>query len=132
MTDSDLGANQFTFAGDQTQIIYDTQTPVPDQGGLLQYQGPEGSFSFTGDQISLVDSDIGTIVTVPLSLVSDIGSRKISVLVPTASGVTPDNPVTFPTIAVKTTGRGSIESPGVELAYTVLPLVAQASQVFLP
>jgi hypothetical protein len=64
MTNGDLGANQFTFVGDQTQITYETQTPIPDQGGLLQYQGPEGGFSFTGDQISLVDSDMGTIVTV--------------------------------------------------------------------
>lgn len=132
MTNGDLGANHFTFAGDQTQITYDTQTPIPNQGGLLQYQGPEGDFSFTGDQITCLASDIGTIVTVPLSLVSDTGSRKISVLVPTAYGVTPANPVTFPTMAVKTTGRGTVESPGVDLTYEVLPLVGQASQVFLP
>lgn len=132
MANGNLGANHFTFVGDQTQITYDTQTPIPNQGGLLQYQGPEGQLSFTGDQIVCLASDIGTIVTVPLSLVSDTGSRKISVLVPTAYGVTPGNPVTFPTIAVKTTGRGSVQSPGVGLTYDVLPLAGQASQVFFP
>jgi hypothetical protein len=39
MTNHDLGANQFTFAGDRTRINYETQTPIPSQGPLMQYQG---------------------------------------------------------------------------------------------
>ena len=132
MNGNDLGADQFTFAGDRTQISYETQTPIPNQGPLLRYQGPEGDDTFTGDQITRLDSALGTLLTVILRPDADIGAINITVLVPKASGVTPDSPVTFGTIAVKTTSRGSTSTPGVELTYDVLPLVGQASQVFLP
>jgi hypothetical protein len=132
MTDDNLGADQFTFAGDRTQISYETQTPIPDQGSLLRYQGPEGDDTFTGDQITRLDSALGTQLTVVLSPNADTGAVSITVLVPKASGVTPGSPVTFGTIAIKTTSRGFTGTPGVELTYDVLPLVGQASQVFLP
>ena len=132
MNGNDLGADQFTFAGDRTQISYETQTPIPNQGPLLRYQGPEGDDTFTGDQITRLDSALGTLLTVILRPDADIGAINITVLVPKASGVTPDSPVTFGTIAVKTTGRGFVAAPGAGLTYDVLPLVGQASQVFLP
>jgi hypothetical protein len=40
--------------------------------------------------------------------------------------------VTFGTLAIKTTSRGFISTPGAELTYDVLPLVAQARQVIQP
>jgi hypothetical protein len=132
MTSNDLGANQFTFAGDRTQISYETQTPIPDQGPLLRYQGPEGDDTFTGDQITRLDSALGTLLTVVLRPNADVGAINITVLVPQASGVIPDSPVTFGTVAIKTTSRGFTDTPGVALTYDVLPLVGQASQVFLP
>ena len=132
MTNHELGANQFTFTGDRTRISYETQTPIPNQGPLVQYQGPEGDETFTGDQVICLDSALGTLLTVVLRPNADAGAINITVLVPEAFGVTPDSPVTFGTIAIKTTSRGFINTPGVELTYDVLPLVGQASQVFLP
>jgi hypothetical protein len=118
--------------GDRTQISYETQTPIPNQGGLLQYKGPEGNDTFTGDQITRLDGALGTLVTVILRPNADTGAIKITILLPKAYGVTPGSPVTFGTIAVKTTSRGFIDTPGPELTYDVLPLVGEASQVFLP
>ena len=132
MTNHELGANQFTFTGDRTRISYETQTPIPNQGPLVKYQGPEGDDTFTGDQVTCLDSALGTLLTVVLRPNADAGAINITVLVPEAFGVTPDSPVTFGTIAIKTTSRGFINTPGVELTYDVLPLVGQASQVFLP
>ena len=132
MTNHELGANQFTFTGDRTRISYETQTPIPNQGPLVQYQGPEGDDTFTGDQVTCLDSALGTLLTVVLRPNADAGSINITVLVPEAFGVTRDSPVTFGTIAIKTTSRGFINTPDVELTYDVLPLVGQASQVFLP
>jgi len=132
VTNHDLGANQFTFTGDRTRISYETQTPIPNQGPLVQYQGPEGGDTFTGDQVTCLDSSLGTLLTVVLRPNADAGAINITVLVPEAFGVTPDSPVIFGTIAIKTTSRGFINTPGVELTYDVLPLVGQASQVFLP
>ena len=132
MTNHDLGANQFTFAGDRTRINYETQTPIPNQGPLLQYQGPEGDHTFAGDQVTCLDSALGTLLTVVLSPNADAGAINITVLVPKAFGVTPHSSVTFGTIAIKTTSRGFINTPDAELTYDILPLVGQASQVFLP
>jgi hypothetical protein len=132
MPDGDLGANEFTFAGDRTWITYDTQTPVPDQGPLLQYQGPEGNYTFTGNQVIQQGSSLGTLLTVGLTPNADAGAINITVLVPKAYGVTPDSPVTFSTIAIKTTGRGSVETPGMALTYNLLPLLGTASQIFHP
>jgi len=132
MTNHDLGANQFIFAGDRTRINYETQTPIPGQGPLLQYQGPEGDHTFTGDQVTCLDSALGILLTVVLGPDADAGAISITILVPKAFGVTRENPVTFGTIAIKTTSRGFINTPGMELTYSVLPLVGQASQVFLP
>ena len=132
MTNDDLGANQFIFSGDRTQIIYEAQTPIPNQGAMLQYRGPEGDDTFTGDQITRLDSALGTLLTVTLRPNADAGAMDITVLVPEAYGVTPNSPVTFGTVAIKTTSRGFVNMPGVELTYDVLPLVGQASQVFLP
>jgi hypothetical protein len=113
MTNHDLGANQFTFSGDRTRINYETQTPIPNQGPLLQYQGPEGDHTFAGDQVTCLDSALGTLLTVVLRPNADAGAISI-------------------TIAIKTTSRGFINTPGMELTYDVLPLVGQASQVLLP
>jgi hypothetical protein len=132
MTNDDLGANQFIFSGDRTQIIYETQTPIPNQGSMLQYRGLEGDDTFSGDQIIRLDSALGTLLTVTLRPNADAGAINITVLVPEAYGVTPNSPVTFGTVAIKATSRGSTNIPGVELTYDVLPLVGQASQVFLP
>jgi hypothetical protein len=137
MANDDLGANEFVFAGDRTQITYLTETPGPIQagssvGGQLRYQGPEGNNVFSGDQITRLDSALGILLTVTLRPNADTGAISITVLVPKAFGVTMGNPVIFGTVAVKTTGRGFIEVPGVGLTYSVLPLVGQANLVIRP
>ena len=137
MNSNDLGANEFTFAGDRTQISFLTETPGPirkgsGQAGSLSYQGPEGDFTFSGDQITRLDSALGDLVTVVLRPNADAGDIKITVLVPKAFGVTREAPVTFGTVAIKTTSRGFTDAPGVKLTYDVLPLVGQAHQVIQP
>jgi hypothetical protein len=137
MSTDDLGANQFTFAGDRTTITYLTQMPGPipvgtTDEGRLDYQGPEGDHAFSGNQLTRLDSALGTLLTVVLRPNADAGAINITVLVPKAFGATRDNPVTFATIAIKTTSRGFVTTPGVELTYDVLPLVGQAHQVIQP
>ena len=137
MSIDDFGANEFTFAGDRTNITYLTQMPGPipvgtTDEGRLEYQGPEGDLIFSGNQITRLDSALGTLLTVVLRPNVDAGAINITVLVPKAFGVTRENPVTFGTVAIKTTSRGFIDTPGVELTYDVLPLVGQAHQVIQP
>jgi hypothetical protein len=135
-TSEDLGANEFTFSGDRTSITFFPTTPGPvivgHEGGQLSYQGPEGAFTVYGDQITRSDSPLGTLLTVTLQPNFDTGAIKITILVPRAFGVTRGAPLTFTTVAIKTTSRGFTTSPGVELTYTVLPLLGQANDVILP
>jgi hypothetical protein len=53
MANLDLGANEFTFTGDRTQITYLTRSPGPihpgeEDNGRLEYQGIEGDHTFFG------------------------------------------------------------------------------------
>ncbi|MGH3772842.1 MAG: hypothetical protein ACRDRW_15870, partial [Pseudonocardiaceae bacterium] len=119
-----------------TSITFFPTTPGPiiigHEGGELSYQGPEGTFTFFGKQIDRLASPLGTLLTVILQPNPDVGVIKITVLVPKAFGVTRESPVTFGTVAIKTTSRGFVTGPGVELTYDVLPLVGQAKDVILP
>ncbi|MEA2617552.1 MAG: hypothetical protein QOE72_3335 [Chloroflexota bacterium] len=136
MVDADLGANEFTFSGDRTQITYLTQTPGPlhpgQEGGRLTYQGIEGEHTFTGKEIDLERTPLGALLTVTLSIIGDSGGLTVTVLIPQILDITRENPVTFTTIAIKATSRGNFISPGAALTYTIIPLMATASIVMIP
>lgn len=138
MSEPNLGANVFTFTGDRTDIVYFTQTPGPlvvgQEGGKLTYQGIEGNFTFFGRDIRLQESPLGTLLTVTLKVNDDTGGLTLTVLVPQVFGasVQTRNTVTFETIAIKASSRGFVVSEGVELAYTILPLLGAAKNEILP
>ncbi|HWD71373.1 MAG TPA: hypothetical protein VG779_02500 [Actinomycetota bacterium] len=136
MVDQDLGANEFTFTGDRTTVTFFPVAPGPlhvgDENGELVYAGIEGDHTFRGKEITRLDSDLGTLLTVVLQANHDAGERDFTLLVPRAFGVTRQQPVTFGTLAIKTTTRGFIATPGVALTYDLLPLVGQAKDVILP
>lgn len=136
MVDQDLGANEFTFTGDRTTVTFFPVAPGPlhvgDDGGELIYHGVEGDLTFRGKEITRLDSDLGTLLTVVLQPNHDAGARNFTLLVPRAFGVTRQQPVTFGTLGVKTSTRGFIATPGVALTYDVLPLVGEAKDVILP
>src|ERR1041385_505802 len=110
MAHEDLGANEFSFSGDRTQITFSPVSPGPihpgQQPGRLSYSGPEGSIDFSGKQITHTHSPLGTLLTVTLSNHPDAGAITATVLVPHVTGVTRETPVTFETLLVKATGRG--------------------------
>ena len=136
MVDQNLGANEFTFTGDRTTVTFFPVAPGPVQvgqeGGELIYHGTEGDHTYRGKEITRLDSDLGALLTVVLQANVDAGGRNFTLLVPKAIGVTREQPVTFGTLGIKTTTRGFIETPGVELTYDVLPLVGQAKDAILP
>jgi hypothetical protein len=61
----------------------------------------------------------------------DLGELAISILLPRVTGVARQAPVVFTTLAIKTAGRGFIDTPGALLGYDVLPLTATAEDVIL-
>ncbi len=138
MMTPNLGANEFTFTGDRTHITYLTQTPGPlkpgEEGGKLEYQGIEGNRTFSGQAISLQESPLGTLLTLILKPNNDTGGLTLTVLVPRVFGASPQhaNTVTFETIAIKATSRGFVVGEGVQLTYTILPLLGKARSTIIP
>ncbi len=139
MTTPNLGANEFTFTGDRTDITYFPTAPGPiaagQEGGRLEYHGIEGNFTFSGNKIELQESPFGTLVTVAFESNPDIGIRTFTILLPQVSGVTRENMVTFEALAIKTTGQGFTLPPfrpGAKQTYTILPLLGTAKEVILP
>ena len=132
MQNPNLGAAEFTFTGDRTRIVYFPETPGPvipgEEGGKLEYQGIEGNFTLFGQNIGLQESPLGTLLTVILKLKDDTGGLTLTVLVPRVFADS-EGLLTFGTIAIKATSRGFVIEAGVELTYTVLPLVGVASQI---
>src|SRR5437879_2529808 len=107
-----FGANEFVFTGDRTTVTFFPVTPGPIQpgheGGELHYQGPLGDHTFHGDKITKADTLLGTLLTVVLQPNLDAGGIDFTVFVPTAIGVTRDQPVTFATIGIQSSTRGFI------------------------
>jgi hypothetical protein len=133
----DLGANEFTFSGDQTKITYYPTAPGPvvvgKEGGLLEYEGIEGSLTFRGnDEVRTVDTDAGALVSVTLKPDRDRGSVLLTLVLPHVTGVRQDSPVALEALALKTTSRGFNNHPGADLTYTILPLLGEAMEVVLP
>ena len=139
MQNPDLGANVFTFTGDRTTITYYPQTPGPispgqEEGGKFEYQGIEGNHTLFGRDIGQQESPLGTQLTVTLKVRDDTGGLTLTVLVPRVFGASVEDgtAVTFETIAIKASSRGSLVREGAELAYSILPLLGRARNEILP
>ena len=132
----DLGANRFTFAGDRTYIVYNTQVPGPLRtgedlsGGQLEYQGPEGNFTFYGNDMTVLSSLLGTLLTITLKFNDDTGGITLTLLIPHVF-VNEANTLNFETLAIKASSRGFIDIDGPELTYSILPMLATASHVLV-
>ena len=139
MTQPVLGANQFTFTGDRTHIVYSTQSPGPiqpgEKAGKLEYEGGEGDITFTGQDIDLQDSPLGTLLTVTLKLKTDTGGITLTVLLPRVFGASEQahKTITCETIAIKASSRGGfVVGEGVDLTYSIFPLLGTAQNVIEP
>lgn len=135
-TPAELGANKVVLVGDRTTITFFPQTPGPiiagHDGGELTYDGPEGTFTLFGADILREESPLGYLLTLVLVGNPDIGRISVTILLPSVFGVVRGTPLVFGTVAVKTTGRGFIDTPGPALTYDVLPLVGTAEEIILP
>lgn len=103
----------------------------------LQYQDCQRTLNFSGNQIRRVDvPDVGSIVSVTLTMTVDAGSTTFSVLIPatTLNGMVGSS-ATIRTEGITTVHRLSIVpafNVGQDELYTVTPLVGTASNLILP
>ena len=105
-----IKANRYVLSGDQLEVTYD-ETTITGQAQLT-YQVVQGvdSRTFSGNELSSKESDIGTLVTVTLEVIPDDKRTLFTLLIPTIN-VTETNEVPFETLAIYTTVRDSIIGP---------------------
>jgi hypothetical protein len=136
---ADRQVNRFTFKDidGTTQIVFLTQAPGPVQpndppnASQLEYQGPEGQFTFRGNEIDKAASRLGRLVTVTLeSGAADAPPLDITLVFPPLN-LGDEAQLEFETIAVKSRGRGfvPVDLSGALLTYEVLNLVGVAEPV---
>jgi hypothetical protein len=105
-----IKANRYVLQSDQLEVTYD-ETTITGQAQIT-YQVVQGgdALTFTGNQLSAKESDIGTLVTVTLEVIPDDKRNLFTLLIPTIN-VTGTNGVPFETVAIYTTVRDSIIGP---------------------
>jgi hypothetical protein len=73
--------NYYEFAGSKgTRITYSAEGPSSQS--QLSYHDDKLDLTFNGDQIRVLDTEIGQLVTVTLSDIADVGNLKLTLLLP--------------------------------------------------
>lgn len=132
-------ANRFTLSNileaGKTQIIFFPQAPGPAQAGKsaqLNYQGPEGKFTFRGDDITQLQSRLGLLITVTLKPDLDAGELALTLVLPPVN-LAGQRQQEFETLAIKTRSLGFVvDRSGAQLKYDVLKLQGIAEAAILP
>lgn len=132
-------ANKFTFTDSTgiTKIVFFPQSlmpsPVQSSGGSqLDYQGLEGQFIFSGNEIDQQRSLLGSLISVTLKPNLDAGGLDFTLLLPPVN-LGEQKRQEFETVAIKTKSQGRVINPvGAELTYEVLNLKGVAENVILP
>jgi hypothetical protein len=95
-------------------------------------QDAQGLHTFSGDQINVTATPIGSLVTVTVRRTVDTGSTSFSVLIPTVNLTAPGVPASISTEGVTTVHRFSVIpafNRGQTELYTFTPLSGTAEQV---
>jgi hypothetical protein len=114
----------------KTKVEYETSNIVG-QRSLNLTEGPGPIRNFSGSQVRVLDSEIGTIISVTTRITVDTGSTSFSVLLPSISLKSISDREAFNTEAIVTTHSGPLSIPfnGVHEKYHFIPLKGEASFV---
>jgi hypothetical protein len=130
MANSFVSPNLYQLHGRGLHVTYST-TGIEGKPHF-SYQDSHGAKAFSGDQIALTRSPIGTLVTVVLRVTPDAGSTSFSVLIPVVNLSSKALSAPVHTNGVTTIQRSSI-APVLDLGqiqtYHVSKLSGTASQV---
>jgi hypothetical protein len=125
-----VSANMFNLAGGGLHVSYSTSGI--DGKPHLTYQDGFRSLNFAGNEIRLVECDLGTVVSVSIVRTVDAGSTSFSVLIPRVNLPAPFTSLSVSTEGVTTHHAFSIIPPfnhGQRDFYDVAPLHGTASNV---
>ncbi|MEJ7826260.1 MAG: hypothetical protein WKF48_12565 [Solirubrobacteraceae bacterium] len=112
------GPNVFEFVHEDTKITF--SPGALDHDAVLDYAGPLGSYSFTGDEIRAHDSARGLEVSVTLDQVSHLRTVTLTVFVPDVE-LDEATERSFRTVGIHATHRRSMTG-GLGVALSSEPL----------
>jgi hypothetical protein len=130
---TNISPNRFVLkSGDgKTKVDYET-TSFGGQPILNLTEGPGPIRHFAGSQIRVLNTEIGTLVSVTTQMTVDTGSTSFSVLIPavTLTSTSDHKAISTEAIVTRHTGPNSIPITGVHETYQFIPLSGEASFVF--
>lgn len=121
--------NQYDLKGPGVSISYSTSSLVGRP--QLSFKKGRQTLTFTGDEIGVSATQIGTLVTVTIAAVVDRDSTTFSFLLPAVQLSTPSSKQSFRTIGLTTVHKTTIAGPpkGVQQTYKAVALTGSARQV---
>jgi hypothetical protein len=121
--------NLFHLSGDDLQITYSTSSL---QGQpQFSYHDSTQSKVFSGDQIKVENSVMGTLVSVVINQTVDAGSTTFTVVIPAINLIPSSGGSPLSTVGIATLNKFKIfgQEPGQRSFYTVKPLQGTAMSV---
>ena len=114
----------------KTKVDYETISFIG-QPILNLTQGPGPIRHFAGSQIRVINTEIGTLVTVTTQITIDTGSTSFSVLIPAITLTSISDNKSFATEAIITShsGPNSVPVTGVHETYQFIPMKGHADFV---
>jgi len=126
---SQIKPNQYDLKGERVSISYSTSSIT----GKPQLNLKKGRqiFNFSGNEIGVVDTTIGALITVVTEILVDRGSTSFSFLLPTINLPTQSAKLSFRTVGITTVTTTSIAGPvtGAQQTYKFVQLRGTARQV---
>ena len=121
--------NQYDLRGPGVSVSYSTSS-VAGQPQLSFKKGRQ-TLNFSGAEIGLLDTQIGTLITVTIAKTVDRGFTSFSFLLPTIELSTASAKQSFRTIGITTVHKTTIAGPvkGPQQAYKSVQLRGTARQV---
>jgi hypothetical protein len=129
---ANIQPNQYVLQSSdgKTKVEYDSSTMLG-QPSLNLTQGPGPIRHFAGSQIRIVNTEIGTLVSVTTHMTVDAGSTSFSILIPAISLANASDHKSFATEAIITSHTGPNSAPvnGVHETYQFIPMKGEARLV---
>ena len=137
------GDNQFELSDHdkKTHVTLNLQTHGPLVKGsvakapTLEYRGVEGTFTFSGEQVTVETSELGKMYTVTLNVVPDLRTLLFTLVLPPVVHKSGEAKQAFDTIAIKSERHTSLTAtpnPGAATTYTCLKMHGIAARVEVP
>lgn len=121
--------NQYDLRGQGISISYSTSSIAGQP--QLSFKKSRQSLTFSGDEIGVLDTPIGTLITVTIAQTVDRGFTSFSFLLPTIELSTAPAKQSFRTIGITTVHKTTIAGPvkGPQQSYKVVQLRGTAKRV---